>query len=105
MTKYYLEVIKGNLSFELDPDIGYFHHFEIGDTIFIEFDGGKSIMKSIKSKNGIMKLNYKDPYFKSNWDKVGGNSRLYIKDAIDSGYLVDITLSKMRNKKIKSLGI
>lgn len=105
MTKYYLEVIKKNLSFELDSDIHYFYHFEIGDIICIEFDGKKSTLKYIQHKSGIMKINYDNPYFKSNWDKVGGNSRLYIKDAIDSGYLIDTTLQKIRNEKIKSLGI
>ena len=105
MGKYYLEVIKKNLSFELDSDIHYFYNFEIGDIICLEFDGRKSTLKFIQNSEGIMKLNYDNPYFKSNWDKVDGNSRLYIKDAVDSGYLVDTTIQKLRDEKIKSLGI
>ena len=105
MTKYYLEVIKENLSFELDSDINYFHHFKIGDIICIEFDGNKSVLRFIQTKNNRLNINYERPYFKSNWDKVGGTSRLHVKDAIDSGYLVYTTLQNLRNEKIKSLGI
>lgn len=65
---YYLEVIKDNLSFELDSDVNYFYHFKVGDIICIEFDGKKSTLKFIQNNKGIMKLNYDNVYFKSNWD-------------------------------------
>jgi hypothetical protein len=98
MTKYYLEVLKDNVSICLDSDIGYYHQFEIGDIINIHMysDKGAKVVFG-----GYAEY---DAEFTLDWDK-RNSTRLSIASCIDKGILVDITSQVDRNFKLEQLGI
>ncbi len=97
MTKYYLQVLDKDLSICLDSDVNYYHEFVVGDILTIEMwsDRGPKI------KFG--KVEY-DAVFTWKWNTTG-SKRLTIAGAISSGMLVDITVSVIRESKLKCLGI
>lgn len=98
MTKYYLEVLKDNVSICLDSDIRYYHQFEIGDIINIHMysDKGPKVVFG-----GYAEY---DAEFTLDWDK-RNSARLSIASCIDKGILVDITSQVDRNFKLEQLGI
>lgn len=98
MTKYYLEVLKDNVSICLDSDIRYYHQFEIGDIINIHMysDKGAKVVFG-----GYAEY---DAEFTLDWDK-RNSARLSIASCIDKGILVDITSQVDRNFKLEQLGI
>lgn len=103
MTKYYLEVLKDNVSICLDWDIHHHHNFNIGDIILVEYD--------IKGKTTLifegMNVSYSitsGVEFKIDWDKTC-SMRLSIAGCITKGYLADVTKNVDRNFKLEQLGI
>lgn len=97
---YYLEVIKNGLSVPIDTDIGCYKDVRLGDIICLSFDGNSTELISVND----YKLNIKNIYFVHNRFQVN-SKRLNIIDAINSLFLVDISVSKIRNDKLKKLGI
>ena len=103
MTKYYLEVVKNNVSIFLDTDVQYHHEFNIGDIILVEYD--------IKGNTNLIFDGLSRQYsitsaveFKIDWDKTC-SMRLSIAGCITKGYMVDVTKNVQREEKLKTLGI
>ena len=98
MTKYYLEVLKDDVSICLDTDIRHYHQFEIGDIINIHMysDKGPKVVFG-----GYAEY---DAEFTLDWDKAF-SVRLTVASCITKRYLVDITKNVHRDEKLKSLGI
>ena len=103
MTKYYLEVVKNNVSICLDTDVQYHHEFNIGDIILVEYDiNGKTTLIF-----DVMSMSYSITFgaeFKIDWDKTC-SMRLSIAGCITRGYMVDVTKNVDRNFKLEQLGI
>ena len=98
MTKYYLEVIKDNVSICLDTDVQYHHEFKIGDIIYINMysDKGPKVVFG-----GYSEYNAE---FKIDWDKTC-SMRLSVAGCITKGYLADVTKNVDREFKLNQLGI
>lgn len=98
MTKYYLSVLKDNVSICLDTDVQYHHQFKIGDIINIHMysDKGPKVVFG-----GYAEY---DAEFTLDWTKTS-SARLSIAGCITKGYLVDITKQVDRDFKLKQLGI
>ena len=98
MTKYYLSVLKDNVSICLDTDVQYHHRFKIGDIIHIHMysDKGPKVVFG-----GRVEYNAE---FTLDWDKTV-SARLTVAGCITKGYLADITLQVDRDFKLKQLGI
>ncbi len=98
MTKYYLEVLKDNVSICLDSDVRYYHQFEIGDVIHIHMysDKGPKVVFG-----GYAEY---DAEFTLHWDKTSSD-RLTIAGLITKGYLADVTNNVEREFKLNQLGI
>jgi hypothetical protein len=98
MTKYYLQVLKDNLSICLDTDIRHYHQFEIGDIINIHMysDKGPKVVFG-----GYAEY---DAEFTLDWNKTS-SARLSVAGCITKGILADITKNIHRDEKLKSLGI
>ena len=98
MTKYYLSVLKDNVSICLDSDIRHYHQFKIGDIINIHMysDKGPKVVFG-----GYAEY---DAEFTLDWTKTSSD-RLSIAGCITKGYLVDITKQVDRDFKLKQLGI
>ncbi len=102
MTKYYLEVIKDNVSICLDSDIGHHHEFKVGDIILVEYD-----IKSTILRFDGMSIQYSithSPEFWLDWDKTA-SARLTVAGCITRGYMVDVTKNVDREWKLNQLGI
>lgn len=98
MTKYYLSVLKDNVSICLDSDIRHYHQFKIGDIINIHMysDKGPKVVFG-----GYTEY---DAEFTIDWTKTS-SARLSIAGCITKGYLADITKQVDRDFKLKQLGI
>ena len=98
MTKYYLQVLKDNLSICLDTDIRHYHQFEIGDIINIHMysDKGPKVVFGGHAEY--------DAEFTLDWNKTS-SARLSVAGCITKGILEDITKNIHRDEKLKSLGI
>ena len=98
MTKYYLQVLKDNLSICLDTDIRHYHQFEIGDIINIHMysDKGPKVVFGGHAEY--------DAEFTLDWNKTS-SARLSVVGCITKGILADITKNIHRDEKLKSLGI
>ena len=98
MTKYYLEVLKDDVSICLDTDIIHYHQFEIGDIINIHMysDKGAKVVFG-----GYAEY---DAEFTLDWTKTC-IARLSIAGCITKGILADITSQVDRNFKLEQLGI
>jgi hypothetical protein len=98
MTKYYLQVLKDNLSICLDTDIRHYHQFEIGDIINIHMysDKGPKVVFGGQAEY--------DAEFTLDWNKTS-SARLSVAGCITKGILADITKNIHRDEKLKSLGI
>jgi hypothetical protein len=102
MTKYYLSVLKDNVSICLDSDIGHHHQFKVGDIILAEYDikSMTLIFDGISRHYSITSA----PEFWLDWDKTV-SARLTIAGCITKGIMVDITKQVDRDFKLKQLGI
>ena len=98
MTKYYLSVLKDNVSICLDSDIRHYHQFKIGDIINIHMYSDKG------PKVVFGGYDEYDAEFTLDWTKTS-SARLSIAGCITKGYLVDITKQVDRDFKLKQLGI
>ena len=98
MAKYYLQVLKDNLSICLDIDIRHYHQFEIGDIINIHMysDKGPKVVFGGHAEY--------DAEFTLDWNKTS-SARLSVAGCITKGILADITKNIHRDEKLKSLGI
>jgi hypothetical protein len=100
MSKYYLQIVKDDVSILVDSDVGYYHHFKIDDVIEVVMDDNLGISLNI---NGwiIQKFGAR---FTIDWDKFD-RQELSIASAVMKGYMIDITKGVERNKKLDELGI
>ena len=98
MTRYYLEVIKEGLSICLDTDIQYHHEFKIGDIIYINAYPYKNI-HSNKVVFGPFEYNAQ---FTLDWTKTSSVG-LGVTNCITKGYLKDVTIQMLREKKLNQL--
>ena len=112
--KYYLQIVKDNVSILVDSDVGYYHQFKIDDVIEVVMDDNLGISlnirdlivtdivgKEIYNANGWIIQN---PRFTIDWDKFD-RQELSIASAVMKGYMIDITKGVERNKKLDELGI
>ena len=95
MTRYYLEVLKEDISICVDSDINYHHEFEVGDIIDINMyiDKGPKVV--------FGEFEY-DAQFILGWDKSQSRmrvGRLTVDWCINNGYLCDITIQVERDRK------
>lgn len=98
MTKYYLEVLKDNISICLDSDVSCYHQFKVGDIINIHMysDKGPKVVFGETCEY--------DAQFTLDWDKVR-SARLTVAGCITKGYLADVTKNVNRDEKLNQLGI
>jgi hypothetical protein len=98
MTKYYLQVLKDNVSICLDSDVSYHHEYVVGDIINIHMysDKGPKVVFG-----GYAEY---DAEFTLDWNKTC-SFRLSVVSCINKGYLVDITKNIERQNKLKLIGI
>jgi hypothetical protein len=98
MTKYYLSVLKDNVSICIDSDIRYYHQFEIGDIIYINMypDKGPKVVFGGYDEY--------DAEFTLDWMS-RTSARLSIAACITKGIMADITKQVDRDFKLKQLGI
>ena len=98
MTKYYLEVLKDDVSICLNTDIRHYHQFEIGDIINIHMysDKGPKVVFG-----GYAEY---DAEFTLDWNKTC-SAKLSVAACITKGILADITSQVDRNFKLEQLGI
>lgn len=119
-TRYY-QVMKSGLSYELDSDIHYYHHFKIGELLvcevlgvwFGEYSSG-IIYKRVLDFDGPNKWETIDTLdrnthqgnsvFTLNWDSIKSEKINFI-DAIESRYLEDVTKCVKREWKLELIGI
>jgi len=100
MSKYYLQVVKDNVSILVDSDLGYHHHFKIDDVIEVVMDDNLEVSLNIHGWI-IQKFGAR---FTIDWDKFD-RQELSIASAVMKGYMIDITKGVERNKKLDELGI
>jgi hypothetical protein len=98
MTKYYLQVLKDNITICLDTDVSYHHEYVVGDIITIHMYSNKGPKVSF---GGGVEYNAE---FTLDWNKAGG-VRLSVVSCINKGYLADITKNIERQNKLKLIGI
>lgn len=96
--KYYLQIVKDNVSVLVDSDVGYYHQFKVDDIIEVIMDDNLGISLNI---NGWI---IEKPEFTIDWDKKD-YQQLSIASAVMNGYMIDITKGVERNNKLKELGI
>jgi len=89
--KHYFEVIKEGLSICVDTDIHYHYEFKIGEIIHIN-------MYSDKDTVVFGTIEY-DAKFILDWNK-SQSSRLTIHLCVTKGYLKDVTVQVLRDKKL-----
>ncbi len=97
MTKYYLEVLKPNISICIDSDISYYHQYEVSDVILI-------YMYPDKGPQVILGNTEYDAVFTIDWNKPS-SARLSIAGCLTKGYIADISINVERQDKLKKLGI
>ena len=107
MSKYYLQVVKDNVSILVDSDLGYHHHFKIDDVIEVVMDDNLEVSLNIHGWI-IQKFDYvqkvEGARFTIDWDKFD-RQELSIASSVMNGYMIDITKGVERNKKLEQLGI
>lgn len=121
MIKYF-QIMKTGLSYELDSDIHYYHHFKIGELLVCDmvedYLGGcwgmeyKRVITydtfhNSKWDNGISL--YRNTYqgnkvFTLNWDSTKSQKIDFV-ESIKDGYLVDVTKCVNREWKLELIGI
>jgi hypothetical protein len=113
--------MKSGLSYELDSDINYYHHFKIGELIVCEVSDNKKyegcwpinykrVIEYNKPKwySGGIEL-YRNTYqankvFTLNWDSIK-SEKLNFVDLIRERYLEDVTKCVKRDWKLELIGI
>lgn len=117
MIKYF-QIMKSGLSYELDSDIHYYHHFKIGELIVCEvsdkYEGCwpinyKRVIEYNKPKWHSGVELYRNTYqgnsvFTLNWDSIK-SEKLNFVDLIREGYLEDVTKCVKRDWKLELIGI
>ncbi len=98
MTRHYLEVLKEGISICLDTDVHYHHEFKVGEIIYINMYPYKNIYSN-KVVFGTVEY---DAVFTLDWTKTS-SSRLDVGSCITKGYLKDITIQMLRDKKLDLL--
>ena len=98
MSKYYLQVVKDNVSVLVDSDLGYHHHFKIDDVIEVVMDDNLGISLNI---NGWIIQRF-GARFTIDWDKFD-RQELSIASSVMKGYMIDITKGVERDNKLKEL--
>jgi aryl-phospho-beta-D-glucosidase BglC (GH1 family) len=96
--KYYLQIVKDNVSILVDSDIGYYHQFKIDDIIEVVMSDDLGVSLNI---HGWIIQN---PRFTIDWDKKD-YQQFTIVSTVVNGYMIDITKGVERNKKLDELGI
>jgi hypothetical protein len=96
---YYLEVIKEGLSICLDSDINFYHHYQIGDVIKIDYSASN---REVFINSPIINSKFKFDGFTVDWGKVN-QKKLPINSCINSKYIVDITKQIIRNEKLNEI--
>lgn len=96
--KYYLQIVKDNVSVLVDSDLGYHHHFKIDDVIEVVMDDNLGISLNINGWT-IQKFGTR---FTIDWDKKD-YQQLSIASAVMKGYMIDITKGVERDNKLKEL--
>ena len=98
--KYYLQIVKDDVSILVDSDVGYHHQFKIDDVIEIVMHDDLGVSLNI---NGwiIQKFGAR---FTIDWDKFDCQE-LSIASAVMKGYMIDITKGVERDNKLEQLGI
>ena len=99
MTRYYFEVLREGLSICLDTDIHYHYEFKIGEIIDINMYSGKV---ALYPKLVFGTIEYDADLFTIDWNK-SQSARLNISGCITKGYLSDITIQVLRDKKLDLL--
>jgi hypothetical protein len=109
--KYYLQIVKDNVSILADSDIGYYHQFKIDDVIEVVMSDDLGVSLNVRTLNTKLCLQYLDdgwiiqnPKFTIDWDKKD-YQHLSIASSVMNGYMIDITKGVERNKKLEQLGI
>jgi len=98
MSKYYLQVVKDNVSILVDSDLGYHHHFKIEDVIEVVMDDNLGISLNI---HGCVIQN---PIF-TVIPCLLSCINISIASVVMKGYMIDITKGVERNRKLDELGI
>jgi len=108
-TKYF-QIMKSGLSYELDSDIHYYHHFKIGELIVCNmvkdlitydnfhnpnWDNGVSLYRNTYQGNKVFTLN---------WDSTK-SQKIDLIESIKDEYLVDVTKCVNREWKLELIGI
>ena len=103
--KYYLQIVKDNVSILVDSDLykrhcfsGHHHHFKIDDVIEVVMSDDLGVSLNVR---GCIIQN---PKFTIDWDKKD-YQHLSIASSVMNGYMIDITKGVERNKKLEQLGI
>jgi hypothetical protein len=101
---YYLEVIKEGLSICLDSDINFYHHYQIGDIIEIDYIASN---REVFINSPIINSKFKFDGFIVDWGKVNQKkfsvNEVPINSCINSKYIVDITKQIIRNEKLNEI--
>jgi hypothetical protein len=121
--KYYLQIVKDNVSILVDSDVGYYHQFKIDDVIEVVMND--ELQLGFQTQHLGISLNIRDlivtdivgkeiynangwiiqnPRFTIDWDKKD-YQQLSIASALMNGYMMDVTKGVERNKKLDELGI
>ena len=90
--KYYLQIVKDNVSILVDSDVGYYHQFKIDDVIEVVMDDNLGISLNI---NGWVVKRF-GARFIIDWDKKD-YQQLSIASSIMKGYMVDIRRNLLDN--------
>ena len=98
--KYYLQIVKDNVSILVDSDVGYHHHFKIDDVIEVVMDDNLGVSLNI---HGCVIRKF-GARFTIDWDKKD-YQQLSIASSIMKGYMIDITKGVERNRKLDELGV
>jgi hypothetical protein len=97
--KHYFEVLKEGLSICVDTDIHYHYEFKIGEIIHINIYSGKV---ALYPKLVFGTIEYDADLFTIDWNS-SQSARLNIDLCITKGYLSDITIQVLRDKKLDML--
>lgn len=115
MIKYF-QIMKSGLSYELDSDIHYYHHFKIGELLVCEFGDDEIkerwgvIYKRVITydEHNVVILNRRtyqgNKEFTINWDSINSEKKDLV-ELIKGEYLFDITKNIHRERKLELIGI
>ena len=101
----YYRVIEEGISIPIDEEVGYYHHLKLGETICME---DTTVLYVIR--DGVkLGINSSGVSFHSRTATKYGSTRWNIVQCVYYDNFIDVTgeftLRKMRNEKLKELGI